>query len=112
MTSRWKPEERTGNYARELARRAYRGARENLADLRLKNWPEDPFVKASYAFPAPGDILRWGPICHQGLGRLHFAGEHTAYDFIGYMEGALESGIRVARCLTDRDKLTIPATGG
>ncbi|MGC1614388.1 MAG: NAD(P)/FAD-dependent oxidoreductase [Candidatus Acidiferrum sp.] len=109
--ARWKPEERTGNYARELAR-AYRGARENLADLRLKNWPEDPFVKASYAFPAPGDILRWGPIFHQGLGRLHFAGEHTAYDFIGYMEGALESGIRVARCLTDRDKLTIPATGG
>ena len=29
-------------------------------------------------------------------GRLHFAGEHTSVDFLGYMNGAVESGERVA----------------
>ena len=30
-------------------------------------------------------------------GRLHFAGEHCCYKFVGYMEGALQSGIAAAR---------------
>ena len=30
---------------------------------------------------------------------LRFAGEHTSYGFIGYMEGALSSGVRVAKDL-------------
>jgi monoamine oxidase len=30
-------------------------------------------------------------------GRLHLAGEHTCYAFVGYMEGALQSGVRVAQ---------------
>ena len=34
-----------------------------------------------------------------GLAPLRFAGEHTAYGFIGYMEGALSSGVRVAKDL-------------
>jgi monoamine oxidase len=38
-----------------------------------------------------------------GAGRLHFAGEHTCYAFVGYMEGALDSGAAVARRLAGRD---------
>ena len=38
--------------------------------------------------------------------RLHFAGEHTNYAFVGYMEGALGSGIAVAKRLAQRDGLT------
>jgi monoamine oxidase len=107
--TRWKPAERVGNYAEELAR-AYRGAKREMRDARLKNWPEDPFARASYCFPAPGDISRWGPIFEKGVGNLHFAGEHTSYDFIGYMEGALQSGIRVAHRLAERDGvLTVPS---
>jgi monoamine oxidase len=34
---------------------------------------------------------------------LHFAGEDTCYAFIGYMEGALQSGLRVAEKLARRD---------
>ena len=29
-----------------------------------------------------------GPILAEGLGRLHFAGEHTCLKFVGFMEGA------------------------
>lgn len=104
---RWKPATRTACDIGELSR-AYPGAGKQLMDARFKNWPEDPFVRASYAFPAKGDITRWGPIFDRGVGNLHFAGEHTCYAFIGYMEGALQSGIRVANRLIVRDKIANP----
>ena len=40
---------------------------------------------------------------HNGIGRLHFAGEHTYYKFVGYMEGALNSGTSLARRIAKRD---------
>jgi monoamine oxidase len=58
---------------------------------------------ASYAFPAPGQVTSLGPLLHAGQGRLHFAGEHTNYAFIGYMEGALGSGIALAKRIAERD---------
>lgn len=42
-------------------------------------------------------------------GRLHFAGEHCCYAFTGWMEGALASGVRLARRLAERDDLVKPA---
>lgn len=70
------------------------------------DWPSDPWTMASYCFPAPGQVTSQGPILRAPLGRLHFAGEHTNYAFIGYMEGALGSGIAVAKRLAQRDGLT------
>jgi monoamine oxidase len=29
-------------------------------------------------------------------GRIYFAGEHTSYDFQGFMEGGAQSGVRAA----------------
>lgn len=46
--------------------------------------------------PRPGDHRR--PAAQEGIaGRLHFAGEHACYKFAGFMEGALASGVSVAR---------------
>jgi len=47
-------------------------------------------------------------VLHNGIGNLHFAGEHCSYAFLGYMEGALNSGSRVARKIAKRDGLTLP----
>jgi monoamine oxidase len=70
----------------------------------FENWPTRDWTWASYSFPARGDILTWGPKFSEGFaGRLHFAGEHTCYAFTGYMEGALQSGYRLARKLVLRD---------
>jgi len=67
------------------------------------DWPAQPRVKGSYSFPAPGQVTRFGPTLvdgvDDGLARLMFAGEHTSFAFIGYMEGALSSGVRVAKAL-------------
>lgn len=77
----------------------------NFARGRFMNWPADPWTRGGYSFPAPGQITKVGPLLHAGLGRLHFAGEHTCYKFVGYMEGALNSGAAVAKRLVLRDRI-------
>lgn len=61
------------------------------------DWLSQPFTSGGYSFPAPGQITSHGPIFHAGIERLHFAGEHTCYQFVGYMEGALRSGVNAAK---------------
>jgi len=98
----WRSTERIENYLKELEK-VYRGIRSSFIKSRFMDWPGDPWVKASYSFPAPGQIVQQGPTWRKGLGRLHFAGEYTSYAFPGYMEGALSTGIALARRLAERD---------
>lgn len=73
------------------------------------NWPTRDWAWASYSFPKCGDIITWGPKLSDGYdGKLHFAGEHTCYAFTGYMEGALQSGYRLARKIVRRDGKSWP----
>jgi monoamine oxidase len=69
----------------------------------MMDWPGNKWTKGSYSFPKPGEVTRVGPLLRCGyLGRIHFAGEHTCYAFTGYMEAALQSGIRVAEQIARR----------
>lgn len=72
---------------------------------RFMDWPGDTWTQAGYSFPAPGQVTTMGPLMAQahGGGRLHLAGEHCCYKFVGYMEGALNSGVTVAKRLAKRD---------
>lgn len=45
----------------------------------------------------PGSLVALGPALREPVGRIHWAGTETATVWAGYMEGALESGERVAR---------------
>ncbi len=76
---------------------------QNLLKGQFIDWVGDPWSKGGYTFPLPGQIMKQGPTLYNGLGRLHFAGEHTCFKFVGFMEGALESGVRVAKKLARRD---------
>lgn len=67
---------------------------------RFVDWPNDRLAGGGYSFPAPGQVTTVGPQLVTAHGRLHLAGEHTCYKFVGYMEGALQSGIRVAKSIT------------
>jgi monoamine oxidase len=98
----WTSTQRTENYLTEL-QKVYRGVRASFVRARFMDWPADPWVKASYSFPAPGQVMLQGPTFRQGLGRLHFAGEYCSYAFMGYMEGALNSGATAARRIATRD---------
>jgi monoamine oxidase len=75
----------------------------HLLGDRFMDWPSDQWTKAGYSFPAPGQVTTVGPILRSGIGRIHFAGEHTCYQFVGYMEGALNSGVSLAKRLVLRD---------
>jgi monoamine oxidase len=94
--------QRIENYLTELEK-VYRGIRPSFVRARFMDWPSDPWVKASYSFPAPGQVTAQGPTFRDGIGRLHFAGEYASYAFIGFMEGALHSGAAVARRIATRD---------
>ena len=93
----WSPAERTGNYLSALTK-IYPGLRASFERGRFMDWPSDVWVKGSYSFPAPGEVMTLGPQLQQPLGgRVFLAGEHTCYAFVGYMEGALQSGVRAAK---------------
>lgn len=99
----WAPTERNANYLKALAV-AYPGVRASFIRSRFMDWPGDIWTRASYSFPAPGQVTTAGPLVREGLNnRLHFAGEHTCYAFVGYMEGALNSGVALAKRLAVRD---------
>jgi monoamine oxidase len=99
----WPDAERTENYLAELER-VYKDIRKNFVKARFMNWPSDPWTAAAYSFPKPGEVTTIGPLLRGGIGgRLHFAGEHCSPAFVGYMEGALNSGVAVAKRLAKRD---------
>ena len=58
-------------------------------------WPNEPYTRASYMALAPGEVTRHWKTLFEPAGRLFFAGEHASA-IQGFMEGAVESGQRVA----------------
>jgi monoamine oxidase len=82
--------------------------RAQFVDGRFMDWPNETWTKAGYSNPAPGEITTIGKTLYQGIGRLHFAGEHACYQFPGYMEGALRSGARAAGTITDQQAARKP----
>ena len=95
--------DRDAAYAAELAKR-YPGLKQAFVRGLFMDWPATPWTRAGYSFPAPGQVTTVGPLLQEGIaGRLHFAGEHACYKFAGFMEGALASGVTVARRLAVRD---------
>lgn len=61
----------------------------------LSTWHDDPWVRGSYSARSVSSPLRDAELSTP-LGLLFFAGEHTAGDWHGLMEGALRSGERAA----------------
>ncbi len=66
-----------------------------VAPIAVMNWSANPFSGGTFAYRSPGQIGRYGNIASTPLGRLHFAGEHTA-ELLSGLEGAMESGERAA----------------
>jgi monoamine oxidase len=61
----------------------------------LSTWHDDPWVRGSYSARSLSSPLRDAELATP-IGPLYFAGEHTAGDWHGLMEGALRSGQRAA----------------
>jgi monoamine oxidase len=61
-------------------------------------WQRQPFALGSYSTVRVGQYTTLLEHCGtpSADGRIHFAGEHTSVDFMGFMNGAVESGERAA----------------
>jgi monoamine oxidase len=59
-------------------------------------WDADPWAKGGYAYFDPGFDPLWRDWLARPAGRVFFAGEHTSARWQGYMNGAVESGLRAA----------------
>lgn len=94
---------------REALEPVYPGYAENFVSARFMDWPGDRQAMSGYSFPGLGEVTGLGPLLVKPHGRVHLAGEHTSLQFAGYMEGALGSGVRVARSLAQRDGVAMPA---
>jgi monoamine oxidase len=66
------------------------------------HWAADPWVRGAYSYARVGQAATFVTIAAASEGPIHFAGEHTSNPFQGFMEGAVESGERVARRLLRR----------
>ena len=66
----------------------------------LSTWHDDPWVRGSYSARSVSSPLRDAELSTP-ISPLFFAGEHTAGDWHGLMEGALRSGERAARQLLE-----------
>ncbi|WP_380023762.1 flavin monoamine oxidase family protein [Effusibacillus consociatus] len=59
------------------------------------SWAQNPYSCGEWAMFKPGQQTELHPFIAAPEGRVHFAGEHTTLTH-GWMQGAIESGIRVA----------------
>jgi monoamine oxidase len=62
----------------------------------LDYWTAYPWTRGSYAYYAPGQYTTITGVEQQEANGCHFAGEHTSLEFQGFMNGAVESGLRAA----------------
>jgi monoamine oxidase len=91
------PENERITFALEQMEMIYPGARQSFEGGVSKCWDEDEWARGGTAFYKPGQFSSLLPHVARPEGRVHFAGEHTSVWIDGWMQGALESGNRVAR---------------
>jgi monoamine oxidase len=79
-----------------VSRLGWLGRPSRLQRRALVSWEEDQWARGGYAAFGP----RFEPSLRSWLarpaGRVLFAGEHTSGEWQGYMNGAIESGLRAA----------------
>ena len=59
-------------------------------------WDHDPWARGGYAYFDPSFDPLWRAWLARSAGRVVFAGEHTSIKYQGYMNGAIETGLRAA----------------
>lgn len=74
----------------------------------LEHWPSNPFTKGSYTCYLPGQFTTIAGNEGKSIGNLHFAGEHanSFYEWQGFMEGAVLSGIDAASAVREKGGTT------
>jgi monoamine oxidase len=68
----------------------------DVGAVHAHDWAGDPYSRGTWTVLRPGQVHgAWSALRAQE-GRVHFAGAHTALRWPSFMDGAIESGYRVA----------------
>lgn len=86
----------------EETEKVYVGMRANFEGGVSKCWDEDEWARGAYVYFKPGQMSELLPHIASREGRVYFAGEHAS-TLPGWMQGALESGLRAAREINEAD---------
>lgn len=71
-----------------------------------QDWIADEWAQGGYgAHMPPGVMTSYGAALREPVGKIHWAGTETATEWLGYFEGALQSGIRVAKEVIQADQI-------
>jgi monoamine oxidase len=66
-------------------------------DYLERDWTAEPWTRGCYGAHFPtGAWTRYGPALREPVGPIHWAGTETATHWMGYIDGAVESGERAA----------------
>ena len=83
-------------FAVKTLEQIHRGLEQELEHGTSTCWDDDPWARGAFSYFKPGQIHGLLPAIASAEGRIHFAGEHASSS-PGWMQGALESGLRAAR---------------
>jgi monoamine oxidase len=79
-----------------IDRLGWLGTPARLLASQMVVWDHDPWARGGYAYFDPGFDPLWRAWLARPAGRVVFAGEHTSIKYQGYMNGAIETGLRAA----------------
>ena len=88
---------------RRLFRTLVPGIDGQIIGVTQKAWQEDPWAGGGWGSPQPGELHWMRPAMRRAERRVHFAGEHTATQWVAWMNGALESAERVVEEILQAD---------
>jgi monoamine oxidase len=91
------PPERIRSVLTDLER-IYPGAAAHVEATATIDWEAEPCARGAYAWFRPGQLTSLMPSLTEPEGRIYLAGEHLS-SASGWMQGALESGLRAARAV-------------
>lgn len=60
------------------------------------DWHNDEYSRGTWHMPRPTQNIRTHQAFKEPEGHVHFAGDYLAHGWTGFVEGAIESGVRVA----------------
>jgi monoamine oxidase len=80
-------------------------APKEVPELKTVTWETEPWSRGGYAYFGPKFDPALRSLLGRGTGRVFFAGAHTSREFQGYMNGAVESGVRAAEDLIAATRL-------
>jgi monoamine oxidase len=87
---------RAGGLDAVVRRLTWLGAPGRVLASKTIVWDDDPWARGGYAFFDSAFNPLWRDWLARPHGRVVFAGEHTSRRWQGYMEGAVQSGLRAA----------------